>query len=196
MIGCFNRSVLLTYLGIAFSLAGIGALLLGYGTDAAVICLILAGICDLFDGFVARRCERNETQKRFGEQIDSLADVISFLLFPSVLLFYLTGKGGLICLAVDVFYVLCGVNRLAWFNIKIETFRNAYEGLPVTYSALLIPLYYVLSGYIPLPWYVLPILYGLIGMLYILKIRIPKPRGILYPFFGILAIALIVLILL
>lgn len=196
MIGCFNRSVLLTYLGIIFSLSGIGILLMGCGTDLAVICLILAGICDLFDGFVARKCKRNETQKRFGEQIDSLADVISFLIFPSVLLFYLTGKGGIVCLAVDAFYVLCGVNRLAWFNIKIETFRNAYEGLPVTYSALLISLLYVLSGFLPLPWFVMPILYGLIGLLFILKIKIPKPRGILYPFFGILAIALIVLILL
>ena len=196
MIGCFNRSVLLTYLGIALSAMGTASLFSGYDLDFAVICLILAGICDLFDGFVARRCKRNETQKKFGQQIDSLADTLSFLAFPAILLFYLTPNSTLFCLGADVVYLICGVDRLAWFNIGIDRFQNAFEGLPVTYSALLIPLFYAISKFVPTVLSFAPLLYLLIGLLFVLKIRIPKPRGIFYPFFALLAVGLIVFLLL
>lgn len=199
MIGCFNKSVLLTYLGIGLSLFGIYNLLIMQEyesmnrVDMAVICLILAGICDLFDGVVARRCKRNDTQKKFGVQIDSLADVISFLIFPAVLLHYIWRDTTGAFFLVIVFYVLCGINRLAWFNIQAESFDNVYQGLPVTYAALVIPCLYVFAGGTA-PSFLFPIVYCVLGLLFILNIRIPKPTGVFYGIFGILAVALIVMI--
>lgn len=199
MIGCFNKSVLLTYLGIALSLFGIYNLLItaDYGVvshvDLAVICLILAGVCDLFDGAVARRCKRNETQKNFGIQIDTLADVISFLVFPSVLLYFIWQEIHVIFFFVIAFYTLCGINRLAWFNIHAEEFHNFYRGLPVTYAALIIPCAYVcISG--PVLNVILPVMYGLLGIFFIINIKIPKPRGVFYPILGLLAVVLILFI--
>lgn len=200
MIGCFNKSVILTYLGVVLSLFGIYNLLISVDyesvnrMDIAVICLILAGICDLFDGVVARKCKRNETQKQFGIQIDSLADIISFLIFPSVLLYYIWQQRNELYFLIIAFYILCGLNRLAWFNIQTEKFEKAYQGLPVTYAALIIPCLYVCLNS-QLLKIVLPIVYGMLGLLFILNIKIPKPRGIFYPLFGALAIILIVLIL-
>ena len=72
-IGKYNKSVILTYIGVAFAFSGM-AFALYERLPAAMLCLIAAGICDLFDGAAARRCKRDETAKEFGVQIDSLAD--------------------------------------------------------------------------------------------------------------------------
>lgn len=75
-IGVYNLSVVLTYLGLCFSVIGMVLAFLGY-VPAAVMCLILSGVSDLFDGTVARACKRTEREKKFGIQIDSLADTVS-----------------------------------------------------------------------------------------------------------------------
>ncbi len=77
-IGKYNISVILTYIGVAFAFSGIAAAF-GEKFAAAMIFLAAAGICDLFDGVIARKCKRDEAEKEFGVQIDSLADVIGFL---------------------------------------------------------------------------------------------------------------------
>ena len=199
-IGCFNKSVILTYVGLTFSILGIYNLLLTselYSVnrvDIAVICLILAGICDLFDGVIARKCKRNETQKKFGVQIDSLIDVISFLIFPSILLFYIWNNKTILYLLVIVFYILCGITRLAWFNIKVEDFKDKYQGLPVTYSALIIPIVYAIFQGNSLLKIIMPIIYCILGLLFILDMKINKPKGIWYIVFAVLAIIVSLLI--
>ena len=195
MIGCFNRSVLLTYGGISLSVFGIYNLLNGTSdrsVEVAMVCLILAGICDLFDGVVARRCKRNETQKQFGAEIDSLADVISFLAFPAVLLYAICRERPWVVFPVAVFYVLCGVDRLAWFNLTPPAADSSFRGLPVTYAALVLPCLYVLG---PLPHLLFPAAYCLLGFFFVLDVRVPKPRGVFYPLFAILAAVLILLLL-
>lgn len=65
-IGCFNKSVILTYIGVVFALAGIFILIdlqEAEQMNLVMFCLIISGLCDLFDGFIARKCNRNETQK-------------------------------------------------------------------------------------------------------------------------------------
>ncbi len=202
LIGCLNRSVPLTYVGVAWALGGIWQLLLISDTesvnrvDAAVICLIAAGICDLFDGVIARRCRRNETQKKFGVQIDSLADVVSFLIFPAALLCAVCRNRAGIVYPVAAFYVLSGINRLAWFNIHAETFENVFRGLPVTYAALIIPVFYVFfcADHAAMRM-AMPVVYAALGILFSLNIRIPKPKAALYPVFAVIAAVLVILIL-
>ncbi len=202
-IGKYNRSVILTYIGVGIAFLGVALVLAGH-TALAMICLILAGICDLFDGVIARRCKRDEVAKEFGIQIDSLADVIDFLTLPSVLGLYLTSGVGLFRYPILLLYILCGIIRLAWFNTSAATegVRSHYDGLPVTYSALILPVLWVILKYVGsvLPMTAVSAIwaaaYIVMGLLFILNVKVPKPRGIWYGVLGILAVGVTVLILL
>ena len=195
-IGCFNRSVIVTYLGLACSLLGISLLLTQnvYESvnrmDIAMIFLIIAGICDLFDGFIARKCKRNDIQKQFGIQIDSLVDVISFLVFPAVILLKMNTSMWWLA----ILYMIAGVTRLAWFNIHTDGHTDYYQGLPVTFIAFFVPITYSLN--IGFNNIVFPILYSIISLLFVLNIPIKKPKSILaYALFSIVAIGVVLLIL-
>jgi len=96
-----------------------------------------------------------------------------------------------------IFYVLAGVIRLAWFNMNAnkDSAVKYYIGLPVTYSALIIPVFYVIELLSKFSMnYIYAIVYLLIGIAFILNIKISKPKGTWYLIFGILAIIVITLI--
>lgn len=198
-IGKYNRSVILTYVGVAFAFSGIAAAF-EKKLAAAMIFLAASGICDLFDGVIARRCKRDETEKEFGVQIDSLADVVGFLALPAVLGLELMNGAGFIKYPVILGYILCGVIRLAWFNTSAaaEGTRTHYDGLPVTYSALIFPVLWTALGFFgefkasPFIW---TAFYAVTAVMFILNVKIPKPRGIWYVIFGTLAVGVTVLIL-
>ena len=80
MIGYYNYTVWLTYLSLISAALGIGASLHGIGHPyIGIFFLMLSGLCDAFDGRVARRKkDRTEEEKKFGIQIDSLADLVAF----------------------------------------------------------------------------------------------------------------------
>lgn len=152
-IGIYHPSVVLTCAGLGFTVAGIGAAFSG-GISAAMILLVLAALCDMFDGVVARRFKRTDREKAFGIQIDSIVDVCSFCVFPVCLLFQLAGQGIVTCV-VAILYAIGAVERLAWFNITTEENPDRFVGLPVIYSALVLPLVYLLGLYLPaavMPW--------------------------------------------
>lgn len=144
MLGYYNYTVVLTYLGMVMAFTGILIACDG-NINEALICLMLAGVCDLFDGPIARAMERKKEEKRFGIQIDSLSDLIGFGVLPGVLLYRMAEKS-LAGIIVSVVYVLCALIRLAYFNVMEEKrqdetkeARTCYQGLPVTVSAILIP---------------------------------------------------------
>ena len=83
MIGFYNYTVVLTYIGLASSVLGIFTAFDGK-PSMAVICLIISGICDMFDGKIARTMDRTQMEKRFGIQIDSLCDLVSFGILPAL----------------------------------------------------------------------------------------------------------------
>ena len=145
MLGIYNYTVILTYLGMLSGFAGIlfafeGQLWVALG------CLIFSGVCDMFDGKVAStKKERTRSEKRFGIQIDSLSDLVCFGVLPSVIVYSLGGSK-LRVVACGV-YVLCALIRLAWFNVDEESRqdfdtgrRKVYLGLPVTSAAGVFPL--------------------------------------------------------
>ena len=83
MIGYYNYTGLLTYCALASGATGIFFALRG-NAFAAIICLLVAGLFDLFDGKVARtKKDRTQDEKSFGIQIDSLSDVICFGVLPA-----------------------------------------------------------------------------------------------------------------
>ena len=147
MIGYYNYTVVLTYLAVAIAFFGMTQAMHGHVLNA-IIALMFAGLCDMFDGPVARRRKRTEHEKRFGIQIDSLADVICFGVFPAII-GYSVGLTHGWMFAILPLYVLAALSRLAYFNVTEEVRqegtdekRHAYEGLPVTSVALLIPAIY------------------------------------------------------
>ena len=144
MLGIYNYTVILTYLGM---LSGFSGILFVFNGNlwASLICLVVAGICDVFDGKVAATKERNRSEKRFGIQIDSLSDLICFGVLPSIIVYSLGGSW-LRTLACGA-YVLAALIRLAWFNVDEEARqdfdtgrRKVYLGLPVTSAAAIFPL--------------------------------------------------------
>ena len=150
MLGIYNYTVILTYLGMLSGFAGI-LCVLDNRSDAALICLMIAGLCDVFDGKVAStKKDRTRSEKRFGIQIDSLSDLVCFGVLPAVIV-YTLGRGWLRAVACGA-YVLCALIRLAWFNVDEEARqdfdtgrRKVYLGLPVTSAAAVFPLLYGLS---------------------------------------------------
>lgn len=197
-IGKYNRSVILTYIGVAAAFAGI-AFAVENMIAPAMIALAVAGVCDLFDGVIARRCRRDKSEMEFGVQIDTLADVVGFLALPAVLGIRLADSAGIVKYPLLFGYVLCGIIRLAWFNTSAaaDGVRTHYDGLPVTYAALILPVTYAVLGFFPdfnaaLIW---AAEYAIIAVLFILNVKIAKPRGVWYFIFGALAVGIIALIL-
>ena len=160
IIGFYGYWVWLTYLSVVTSFTGITFALRGK-PDAAVVCLSLSGICDMFDGTVARTAKRTDMQKAFGIQIDSLADVMSFGMLPAAIgycLFDLSGNRSLfatvLTVAICSMYVLCGLIRLAYFNVTEEEMqakgekRTCYVGLPITVASLILSVsYFIIAGF-------------------------------------------------
>ena len=150
IIGYYNYTVVLTYLGMISAVIGIFFATSGYYASA-VWCLMVAGVCDMFDGAVASTMKRDEYQKKFGIQIDSLCDLIGFGVLPG-LFCYLISKKTILAGIAAVMIILAAVIRLAYFNVleehrqKTETGnRKMFLGVPVTTISLLLPIVYLLS---------------------------------------------------
>ena len=160
----------------------------------AFVLLPLALILDVLDGYVARL---NRTrQSVMGGDLDSLSDVISFGVAPAVLGFTLGLRGGwdMLCLT---YFVVCGVSRLARFNVTAEALADAatgkvkyFEGTPIPSSILIVALLGVafkIDRIDDLLWFgtlhlgpavlhPLSLIYGLSGSAMISgTLRVPKP---------------------
>ena len=195
-IGKWNKSVILTYIGMAVAVAGIFLSFTGIDVKYAFVCLMVAGICDLFDGAVARKCKRTEEEKAFGVELDSLADTVSFVVFP-IVLFLGMGLTHYWHIPIYILFAIAGVARLGYFNIITADKNNPvkhYTGLPVTFSALIFPLLYLLKPVMHKTAFMIfySVMIGVVAICQILKIKIPKPKGIAYAIFAILAIVMLV----
>ena len=181
-IGIYNYTVILTYLSVVSAVLGMTLSAQGR-FDAAVGCLMLCGVCDAFDGTVARsKKDRTEDEKAFGIQIDSLCDVISFGVYPAVLCYHL-GTDGFFGIACMCAYVLCAVIRLAFFNVlegKRQTIESGcnktYRGLPVTTISMTFPVFYLLRFVVSEPVFtiLLHILLLLTAYLFVLDFSVKK----------------------
>jgi CDP-diacylglycerol--serine O-phosphatidyltransferase len=99
--------------------------------------ILLGAIFDVFDGFMARL---THSASEFGVELDSLADVVTFGVAPSAMLyklfFFRFGGLGLLVAALPA---MCGAIRLARFNVQLVGFdKDYFRGLPIPAAALLI----------------------------------------------------------
>lgn len=110
----------------------------------ACMILLLGAIFDSVDGRIARL---TGTQSAFGEQFDSISDVISFGFAPAMLVYHrFLFDMGRIGLVVSFIYLLCGALRLARFNANIDTVTSDFfQGLPIPGAAWAVGGYVLLS---------------------------------------------------
>ena len=197
MIRSFALADIIT---LANGAAGMGAILLcvSYveareaGVMWAALALFpIALVCDVFDGSVARWRRRSSP---LGADLDSLADVVSFGVSPAVLGYALGMRGGFDAVVL-IYFVACGISRLARFNATASALMtdegkvSHFEGTPIPTSLLLVAVLAVAFGLGAVheslwlgawtigPWVLHPIvlIYAVSGSLMISTIRIPKP---------------------
>ena len=123
MLGFYDYTVVLTYISLGISIVGMTRALEG-DFRVAILCLALSGLCDMFDGKIARtKKNRTEDEKRFGIQIDSLCDVVCFGVFP-IMICYCLGMRGAFSVFILALYGMASVIRLAFFNVMEEKRQN------------------------------------------------------------------------
>lgn len=184
---------------LANAFAGMGALfaVMSYLQTGAVVhifyaCALIpvALVFDVLDGRVARWRQQTSAM---GRELDSLADIISFGVAPAAIA-YGCGMQGLYDRVVLVFFVACGVSRLARFNITAEALSEGgdkvkyFEGTPIPTSLVLVMVLAAaaaqgaigeqlwlgrleLGGFYLHP---LVLIYAVSGSLMVSRIRIPK----------------------
>ena len=181
-LGYYNYTVVLTYIGMLAGFMGISCVM-GGQVFMALICLMVAGVCDMFDGAVASTRERTADEKCFGIQIDSLSDLICFGVLPAVIVLKV-GNNHHIAYAISSLYLLCALIRLAYFNVdeqnrqsETSESRELYLGLPVTTIALILPFFWMLADLVPdrKPLIVSLVLF-FVAILFIVPFQLKKPK--------------------
>ena len=182
-IGFYDYTVILTYMSLVSAVLGMVCAHKGL-FGRAMLCLFLSGFCDAFDGKVARsKKNRTDDEKANGIQLDSLCDVISFGAAPAFAC-YCMGMDTVLGVVILCVYCVCAVIRLAFFNVQeakrqqVESGSNKYyRGLPVTTSALIFPVFYLLRSLLPGKVFVviLHLLMAVTAFLFILDFRVKKP---------------------
>ena len=168
LLGVYNYTVILTYVGMLFAFAGIHFVFSNRDRSfiLALMCLMLAGVMDMFDGKVAStKKNRSSSEKLFGIQIDSMADIISYGVFPSLIVYKLTLGDkhypvehpwqARIVICVCAIYLLSALIRLSYFNVdemerqyQTSESRHEYRGLPVTSVAIVLPAIFIVSYFL------------------------------------------------
>lgn len=119
---------------------------------------------DSFDGFLARR---KNNSAEFGKSLDSLSDIISFGVVPS-LIFINYGDNSIIALLLGIIYVVFGLLRLSRFN-AIDS--SEYYGLPITIGAIFVILLFLSE----INFYLYAIFLPLTSFLFISNLKIQRP---------------------
>jgi len=192
--------VLADFITLGNAASGTGALLacMAYLADGvrtfvwvALGLLPLALACDVLDGSVARWRHR---QSPLGADLDSLADVVSFGVAPAALAFALGMRGSVDCVVL-IYFVACGISRLARYNVTASALSDDrgkvsyYEGTPIPTSLALVlllgvafatnrlgpDLWFGVARLGPLELHPLVLAYALSGSAMISTVRIPKP---------------------
>ncbi len=208
MLGFYNYTVILTYLSLCSGVTGIWFCMTGHPI-IATICLLFSGLCDAFDGRVARmRTESTEQEKRFGIQLDSLCDLVCFGVLPCFIGFAM-GMTNPLYIPVFCLFTLAALIRLAYFNVteeerqqKTAEKRKNYQGLPVTSSSIIFPFFVLLtkfvlplSSYATLIYFVALLLTGILFVIKSLKIKKPNFKGILVLIFiGLVELAILIVL--
>ena len=183
MIGFYNYTVWLTYLGMISGVSGLWLTANGK-PFFAVLCLLFSGFCDLFDGKVARtKKNRSDEERRYGIEIDSLSDLLCFGVLPAAI-GYSIGLKAWYWLLLFCAYVLTALIRLGYYNVteesrqqKTKEVRRFYQGLPVTSAAIVFPFAFAFVYFeLRFSIYIYAAFLALSALFFVTPIRVLKPR--------------------
>ena len=136
----------------------------------------------------------------FGIQLDSLADTIDFVVFP-IFVGLTLGYSEWYQVIGYILIAMAGVQRLCHFNVLVINKKDKgpvkyYSGLPVTSTSITFPIVYLISKIlfnINNDINIFELLFTIVtfasAILFVLNIKVPKPRGKAYPIMGALALA-------
>ena len=172
MIGFYNASVILTYLGVVSAVFGMSQAFNG-NFKIAILCLMISGLTDMYDGTIAKMIKRSEDAKKIGIEIDSICDLVCFGVYPVVIGY---------CLGMDLWYAriiyMCYVSE-EQRQAHSSSRRKHYQGLPITSVALIIPIVYQLRRFFPEEFpYIYVAMLAVIAFLFVFDVKVFKPDKI------------------
>ena len=111
----------------------------------AGIFILIAGLVDRYDGRIARFLD---VSSELGKELDSLADLVSFGVAPSILIYILFefssfGPKGLLGFALLLAFPICGAYRLARYNTS--DFDGTFTGVPITIAGCFMAIFALLN---------------------------------------------------
>lgn len=169
-------------------------LAINHNFELSAILMIIAIMFDSVDGWVARKINRNDKLK-FGQNIDSLSDVISFGAAPAVFL-YTTSSTiphnlSILPAIISLLIVACGVLRLTRYNAIADYIQtHDFIGFPIPGIAIILATFY-LSGLFNI--YIALILMTIVSLLMISNVTYPKFDNLIIIGISVVLIVLIIL---
>jgi CDP-diacylglycerol---serine O-phosphatidyltransferase len=142
MISMLKRLKFADFFTIGNFVCGIMAIILAINENflLSAIIMLCAVMFDTLDGKIARYFNQ---QNEMGKELDSLADIVSFGIWPAIFGYQL-GLNSYYAIIILVFFSVCGMLRLARFNV---TDIKHFEGLPITANGLVFPAVYFIFWY-------------------------------------------------
>lgn len=176
----FNLANIITYINLICGIIAIDFIIHG-DYNSAIILAWISGMLDILDGKIAKKFNISSD---FGVQLDSFVDFISFVIMPSMFIFYVIYVNiffqEMILAVALIIYIICGLQRLISFNLnrKEEEGSNNkfFTGVPTPLGAILLWVLYLLYTFQILEnIYLISSLIIAIGLSFHSKLKIPHP---------------------
>lgn len=171
---------------------GVVALILsfrGFTSDAALL-VVIGMVLDGLDGRVARLLH---AESAFGKELDSLSDVITFGVAPSLIMYQVVLQNldwAGICIAT--LFPVCGALRLARFNVQKKS-TNYFVGLPITAAGGVLATMALYKNVLNPATVILPIGMILLAVLMVSQVRYPNFKKIAFPRSAVVVVPLLAL---
>ncbi len=195
IIGFYNVANFITLSGLCAALASCYTAFAGY-PKLAVVLFMLAGICDMFDGRVARATDNGDIKRRtFGVQIDTVCDVVSFGVAPGFLA-YAFGFRDTFDIIIYILFACFGAIRLAYFNTQALTEADdmkmtSFTGMPIPTICFFIPSLALLMTFLSpdITHWIFKAVYLIVGFSFVLNFKVKKPgnKSVLFFLFALVA---------
>lgn len=198
-LGNLHQSNVIILLRLFFGAVGVGFAFINE-TQYALVSLIIAAIIGIFTYRLGATFETDEAQASFALELDVLADMVVYGLLPSALLVQLTSQS-VVGVFIMALYLLAVAIRSAHFN-RSERFlgelpENAYNGLPLQTSAIVLPVISLLGYLIDLSifQYIWGIVMIALAVGYVVTYPVPKlPNKYILPLAGVGILVVILII--